>query len=553
MLQKFLRVLIKTFLGIFLFCLVTGFIIIPLALYWAIPSQGTKILKHPVLLRSVGFNPFLLQLTLNGFEILDGQKQAMISFDKLSVDVNFKDLIRKIYHVGTFELDGLKINVELLPGNQVNLLELVPQGMLPAPGQGQGKIQSSMKQPKQPVPAVEKSVPIPVVIIDSIVLHQGQVQFTEKTIKPIYSTTVSAIELSMTNVTTDPQQQAKVKFNANLDDKGRMSMETIIIPLAQPLKMETTFSLNDYALDVLTPYAGKYTGRELKDGKLDLNMDYRISDNMLVASHKLLIQKFEFGNSVESKDALHLPFGLAVALLEDPQGRINIALPVSGDMSDPKFKYSHLIFQVIGNFFMKLVTEPFSILGSMLGGSGAGTDELGYVRFNPGKAFISGSQKEKLLKLIKSLKERPKLRLEIDGSYDPQVDWKEIQADAFTKEYELLRKGSDRPEGKDYQLLYQRHFGIRALWALAKKYKYGVGNYQDKELDQEIKRQLIEKAPPDLGALSILAQTRAQLVHDFFVTSGFDPVRLNIGHPQATQSSMGYVPLSFTLTVFDKS
>jgi len=250
---------------------------------------------------------------------------------------------------------------------------------------------------------------------------------------------------------------------------------------------------------------------------------------------------------------LHLPFGLAVALLEDPQGKINIALPVSGDMSDPKFKYSHLIFQVIGNFFMKLVTEPFSILGSMLGGSNSGTDELGYVRFNPGKSFISGSQKLKLLKLIKSLKERPKLRLEIDGSYDPQVDWKAIQADAFAKEFEQLRKISDRPESKDYQLLYQRHFGIRALWALARKYKEGIGNYKDSSLDQEIKRQLIEKAPPDLAALGVLAQTRAQLVHDFFVTSGFDAARLNIGHPQSTQSSMGYVPLSFTLTVFDKT
>ena len=547
MFQKLLRVAVRIIVGLFLFCLVTGFIIIPLALYWAIPSQGTKILKHPVQLRSVGFNPFLMQLTMNGFDILDDQKRVMIGFDKLSVDVNLKDLFRKIYHVGSFELDGLKINAELLPGNQINLMGLAPQTVPPVKQEAPAKIS------KQPAAAVEKPVPLPTVIIDSIVLHQGQVHFIDKTVTPNYSTTLSAMELSMTNVTTDPHQQAKIKFNANLDDKGRISMETLIIPLAQPLKMETTFSLNDYALDVLTPYAGKYTGRELKDGKLDLNMDYRISDNMLVASHKLLIQKFEFGSSVESKDALHLPFGLAVALLEDPQGKINIALPVSGDMSDPKFKYSHLIFQVIGNFFMKLVTEPFSVLGSMLGGSGAGTDELGYVRFNPGKSFLSGSQKQKLLKLIKSLKERPKLRLEIDGSYDPQVDWKEIQADAFAKEFKELRKDSDRPEGKDYQLLYQRHFGIRALWALAKKYNEGVGNYQDKELDQEIKRQLIEKAPPDPAALSVLAQARAQLVHDFFVTNGFEAARLNIGHPQPTQSSMGYVPLSFTLTVFDKS
>jgi hypothetical protein len=552
MLRKIFRILMRVVLGIFLFILVVGFVLIPLILTWAVPSQGTKFLKHPVLVHSVGFNPFILQLTMNKFEILDDQKQVMIGFDKLTCQVSFKDLIKKIYHVETFELDGLKMSVELLPGNQVNLLGLVPPGMVPA--KGPEKVQAPLKESKPPATNVAvKTEPLPVVIIDSIVLHDGQIHITDKTIKPNFISTLSAMELSMTNVTTDPNTQAKIKFKADLDDKGKISMETVIIPLSRPLKMETTFSLNDYALGVLTPYSGKYAGRELRSGKLDLSMDYRISDNMLVASHKLLIQRFEFGSNVESKDALHLPFGLAVALLEDPQGKINIALPVSGDMNDPKFQYSHLIFQVISNFFIKLVTEPFSILGSMLGGSNTGTDELGYVRFTPGKSFISGSQKVKLMKLIKSLQQRPKLRLEIDGSYDPMVDWKAIQAETVTQEFDLLRKTSDRSDSKVYQLMYQRHFGIRALWTLAKKYKESIGNYKDASFDQEIKRQLIENAPPDQDALSALAHSRAELVHHFFLNNGFDTKRLNIGRSQSTQSSMGYVPLTFTLTVFDKT
>jgi hypothetical protein len=540
MLQKILRVLTKIVIGIFLFYLITGFIIIPLALTWAIPSQGTKILKRPVHLRGVEFNPFLLRLTMKGFEILDNQNQIMVGFDKLLVDVSFIDLFKKIYRVEVFELDGLKMNVELLSGNQINLLELVPPGIAPS---------DKSKQPTGSVGAP----PLPVVVIDTIALHQGQIHFIDKTISPNFSTTLGAIELFVTNVTTNPGTQAKVDFQANLDDKGRVSTQAIIKPLGKPLEMETTFSLNGYALRVLTPYVGNYTGRELKNGKLDLKMDYRISGNKLIASHKLLVQRFEFGNSVESKDALHLPFGLAVALLEDPQGKINIALPVTGDMSDPKFEYFHLIGQVVHNFFLKIVTKPFSFLASMLGCSDNGTDELGYVSFLPGKVDLSDAQKQKLTTLIKGLQERPKLRLEIDGSYDPQVDWKAIQADVFTKDYEKLRKESSRSESKVYQLLYQRRFGIRALWDLAKKYKEGIGNYNDVKLDQEIKRQLIENAPPDQAALSVLAQARAQLVHDFFLTRGFDTQRLNIGQPHATQSSMGYVPLEFTLTVFDKT
>ena len=102
MLQKFLRVFTKVIFGIFLFYVILGFMIIPLVLYWALPSQGAKFLKHPVHLRSVGFNPFLLQLTMNGLEILDDQHQPMIAFDKLFVDVSFIDLFKKKYHVEAF-------------------------------------------------------------------------------------------------------------------------------------------------------------------------------------------------------------------------------------------------------------------------------------------------------------------------------------------------------------------------------------------------------------------------------------------------------------------
>jgi hypothetical protein len=332
-----------------------------------------------------------------------------------------------------------------------------------------------------------------------------------------------------------------------------MATDVILEPLAKPLQMEMTFALNDYAMQILTPYTGKYTGHQLKDGKLDLVMEYRINDNKLTASHKILIQRFQFGQSVESKDALPLPFGLAVALLEDPQGHINIALPVTGDMSDPKFQYLHLIGQVVSNFFIKLVTAPFSFLGSMLGASDSGTDELGYVKFLPGKADLSAHEKKKLSTLIKGLKERPKLHLEINGSYDPDMDWKAIQLAVFTKDYNELRKISSRSDGKVYQLLYQRRFGIRALWALAKKYKYGVGSYDDAKLDEEIKRQLIENAPPDLEALGLLAQARSQVVHDYLLSSDFKTQRLSVGQQQATQGTMGYVPLEFTLTVFDNN
>jgi len=389
---------------------------------------------------------------------------------------------------------------------------------------------------------------LPVIVVDHITLHKAQVRLTDQTIEPAFSTLLSAMELDIRNVSTQPQEQAKISFHANLDDRGRISSETLIKPLAQPMDMESTFSLNDYAIRILTPYTGKYTGRELQEGKMDLTLDYRIENNQLLAGHKILIQHFTFGKQVESKDALHLPFGLAVGLLEDSQGRIRISLPAKGNIQDPKFEYFHLIGQVAGNFFMKLVTKPFTFLASMLGEEDNGTEQLGTVRFPPGQTDLSKAEQQKLVLLIKGLKDRPKLHLNIPGSYDPQADWKSIQFQIFTRDYDELRKQSSRSDAKVYQQLYQRRFGMRALWALARKHKIQLGIYDDVKLNQEIKRQLIENAPADRSALTVLGQARSKIIYDFFIAHGLDAGHLSTSLSNPTQSSMGFVPLEFTLT-----
>jgi len=555
MLKKIFSIIAKLIAGLFLFYLLLGLILLPLISLWVIPWQGSQLLKTPVKVRSVFFNPFLLRLTVNGFEILDQLNQPVVGFDRFVADMSFTKLFKKIYRIESVDLEGLQINSALLPDGRVNLLDIVPQAPplkpdsqgTPPTDAAQSASAPSVLQPKEP----PDSQPLPVVIVDKITLRQGSVRFDDQTIRPNFTTTLSDMESEITDFSTEADSQTKVSFRAKLDQAGSISLEAAIKPMLQPPALETSFHLNDYALQVLTPYVGKYTGRSLKDGELNMKMDYRIGDNQLTASHKLLIQHFEFGPKVESKDALSLPFGLAVALLEDPQGKISISLPVTGDMSDPKFEYFHLIGQVVKNFFLKLVTKPFSILASIVAGTEAGTEELGYVRFLPGRTDLPDEEKNKLSTLIKGLQERPKLQLEINGSFDPEVDWKAIQKDIFIKDYEALRKESNRSEGEVYQLLYQRRFGIRALWDLAKEYKKGIGDYEDAKLSQEIKRQLIENAPPDQEALSALAQARAQLAHDFFIASGFDVRRLSVGQVRSVQSSMGYVPMEFTLTVFD--
>lgn len=511
--------------------------------------------------RSVQFNPFLLRLTVKKLSINDAGQQIMVGFDRFFVDVSFKSLLKKIYRIESLELEGLNVNAVLLKDGSINLLSLVAKNALNPPEANKASEQPQPQKETVTQKAVTSGAqaaetnPLPPLEVDLISIHNGAISFTDQSVNPYFVTSLRAITVRVTGVSTRPDAEARISFNAQLDDKGAISTETLVKPFAAPLSLETVFKLNDYALQVLTPYVGKYTGRTVGNGKLNLSMNYRISENKLSASHKVLVQSFDFGDKVESKDALSLPFGLALALLEDGQGRINISLPVTGDMSQPDFHYFQVLGQVLKKFVLKLVTKPFSFLGSMIGME-SGSEEWGYVRFLPGKTDLSDAEKEKLDMIVKALSERPKLRLELRGSYDPVLDWKAIKEDIFNKDFLALKEASKRQDNLEmwaYQQLYQRRFGKLALWSLTKSFWTKEGFYDEVKLREAIKRQLIEDESADKVALAALGEARAKAAYDFIVAAGFDSKRMSIKEPQETQGSAGSVPLELALTIFESA
>jgi len=121
-----------------------------------------------------------------------------------------------------------------------------------------------------------------------------------------------------------------------------------------------------------------------------------------------------------------LPVKLAVALLADRNGVIDINLPVSGSLNDPQFKLAPIVFKLIVNLIVKAITSPFSLLASAFGG---GADELSVVSFAPGSAILAPQARPGLDKVAKALIERPALKMTVVGTASL-----EVERDAFKRE-----------------------------------------------------------------------------------------------------------------------
>lgn len=258
--------------------------------------------------------------------------------------------------------------------------------------------------------------------IDQIRLRNGTMRFVDKTVDPRYVTRVDSIRGEMTNLSSDSTAEARVALTGKADGTAPIAIDARMRPAAKLPYSIFTLHLASYEMTTLTPYIGKYLGRWADRGQMSLDLDYRIENQHLKGQNDAVLDKFTLGQKSGSKDATKLPVGLALALLRDREGKIDLDIPVEGDLNDPHFGIGKVIIRVLVNLVTKLVMSPFSLLGKLIPGGGGGDEDLATISFTAGADTLAGDQSERLAKLATVLNERPDVKLNVTGAADSIVD-----------------------------------------------------------------------------------------------------------------------------------
>ena len=283
-----------------------------------------------------------------------------------------------------------------------------PQAAKPAPA---AKPADAAK-PAQPV---ARGLP-PNIRVGKITLQGGNVNFSDFFIRPNYSANLTGIGGTVTEMT--PETPGDVELRGKVDNTAPVEIVGRINPLSQELFVDIKASAKDIELPPLTPYSVKYAGYGIEKGKLSVDVKYLVENRKLAAENHVYLDQLTFGEKVESPTATKLPVLLAVALLKDRNGVIDINLPISGSLDDPQFSVGGIIIRVIVNLITKAVTAPFSLLAAAFGGG----EELSYVEFAPGTATLSADAKKRLDAVGKALSDRPALKMDVAGRIDPATD-----------------------------------------------------------------------------------------------------------------------------------
>ncbi|RQR54301.1 DUF748 domain-containing protein [Burkholderia sp. Bp9140] len=353
-----------------------------------------------------------------------------------------------------------------------------------------------------------------------LVLQNGRVTYTDNFIKPNYTANLVAIKGTVGAFGTDSTTSAPVDVAANLAGNGPISIKGSVNPLIEKPALDLTATAHDIELTNLTPYSAKYAGYPITKGKLNVDLHYQLANDQLSANNHIFIDQLTFGDHVDNDTATKLPVKLAISLLKNTRGQIDVNLPVSGSLSNPEFSIGGLIWRAVLNLIAKAVTSPFTLLANAFGGSGG--EELGYVEFAPGSYQLDDAQQKKLDTVVKMLTEKPSIRLDLIGRVDPAKDTPGLR-DAYVDRLVRQQKLKDvvgQGESIDPMSVkvdpaeYGKYLARAYKAADFKKPRNLIG-LQKSLPDADMKKALADHAPADDNALRTLAQQRAQAVRQY--------------------------------------
>ncbi len=281
-----------------------------------------------------------------------------------------------------------------------------------------GKPAAAAPPPLSPArPAATPAFPV---AVNRLLISGGRVDFSDASLVLPFATRVHDLSGSIAGFSLTPKSRATIQLAGHVDAFGEARVDGSLSPLDAQQFSDIGVAFRNVAMTSLSPYSATFAGRTIESGKLDLDLLYRIEDRQLKSQNKLVLEQFRLGERVESPNATALPLDLAVALLTDANGRIQVSVPIEGRLDDPRFAYGKVIGEAFATLVRNIVSAPFNALAALIPGGSSG--DPGTVAFDPGRAELPPPEREKLQKLAGMLAGKPGLKLTVHGGVDDQAD-----------------------------------------------------------------------------------------------------------------------------------
>ncbi|SEG12656.1 DUF748 domain-containing protein [Nitrosomonas ureae] len=421
-------------------------------------------------------------------------------------------------NIKAIKLSDFFARITLLPDGSLNLKHIVRQDVPLDPPVTVANASPADTQPAE----LQKPASVH---IDNISLQQGSIDFNDRFIKPNYRAKLSSLSGQIGPLQTE--KFGKIDIQGMVGKTSPLKISGSIDAFSAELQMDIVAQVKDIDLPPFSPYSGKFIGYAIEKGKLSADVNYQIKNGALSADNKIFLDQFTLGEKIDRENAVSLPLDLAITLLKNRRGEIDIHLPLKGSINDPEFNLGDIIFQAFVNLITKAITSPFTLLGAAFEGG----EELSEITFTPGFANIEDESLQRLQTLSEILNDRPSLELEISGRVDPVADHEGLKLAMLQNKVKAQKLAGDVKKGITSGTLtditldpeeYSKYLEMAYKKEDFEKPKNIIGLTKSLP-DAEMEQLMLEHTVIHDNDLEVLAENRANAARNWLIENGGIP------------------------------
>jgi hypothetical protein len=191
--------------------------------------------------------------------------------------------------------------------------------------------------------------------------NTAEVFFLDNSVNPTYQQKVAINTFTAGPFdSNNPEQESTITLEGNSDRYSTFSFVTKAKPFLEKPSYNIKGDFKEFSLPGLSSYIKQALQYEIESGQLDLDIDVQLTGNDIDGEVQVMLRGIELTAADDSEtaslnDQTSVPFNMALGMLKDGDGNVELSLPITGDTSSPDFGLSG---------FLTLLVKQATILGA---------------------------------------------------------------------------------------------------------------------------------------------------------------------------------------------
>jgi hypothetical protein len=478
------------------------------------------------------------------------ENTPLVSWERLGVDHYAYRQAANDLQISQVTIGGPYLRFRVAQDQSTNFSHIMtgPKKTVPSPSSGHASERATRVEPASGDTAAGAASPMKV-SVGKIAIAKGTADYGDASLPLPFAAHISDLQGEVATLASSAASPTRVSLRGQVGEFGQVKIDGRLTPFDPGKNTKISVLFRNVEFPGLSPYTVKFAGRRIAKGRVDVDLQYAIDEGKLNGTNRVIIRDIELGEKIDVPGAMSLPLELAIALLKDEDGKIDVDLPVSGNINDPQFDIGSVISAATFKLLTNLITSPFHALAGLLGG---GDDAFDHIDFAPGSAELDPPEKEKILHLAQVLAKRPQLGLVVPGVVDPEADRTKLQLDALDARMakDLGDRNTVKRQRQFLEQLFEERIGKDQLDPMLQRFSGPKEGQPDASLDEPsyvaaLRESVAKTEPIGESSLASLAQARAEAVAGALKQiPGFDAGHVSLrGSTTVQAGDDGAIPL----------